>query len=105
MDLYDPDKQCNCCDYGDVQNGHAHNCKNNPRMQIEPESILMVDYQKILQNWENSLRNMKSKIEVEKKKAQDATIKAEALQEQYWNFESSLDKAKELISKQVLPGK
>ena len=26
-----PDRYCDYCERGDVQNGHAHNCKNNPR--------------------------------------------------------------------------
>jgi hypothetical protein len=68
-----------------------------------PCSASSVDHAQIIRTWEDSLKDMQSRIRVEQKKAEEATIKVNALQEEYWRLEGRLDVAKELVRKQSLP--
>jgi len=61
-----------------------------------------VDHAQIIRTWEDSLKDMQSRIRVEQKKAEEATIRVNALQEEYWRLEGRLDVAKELVRKQSL---
>jgi cysteine sulfinate desulfinase/cysteine desulfurase-like protein len=66
-------------------------------------SASSVDHAKILRTWEDSLKDMQSRIRVEQNKEKEANIRASALQEEYWKLEGRLDVAKELVRKQSLP--
>lgn len=61
-----------------------------------------IDHATIIKTWEESLKDMKSKIRKEREKALEATTKADALEEQYWHLEGRLDVAKEYIRQQSL---
>ena len=66
-------------------------------------SASSVDHAQIIRTWGDSLKEMQSRIRVEQKKAEEATIRVGALQEEYWRLEGRFDVAKELVRKQSLP--
>lgn len=82
--------------------------KTEAKLPIESGSSLTpclassVDHAQIIRTWEDALKDMQSRIRVEQKKAEEAGIKATALQEEFWRLEGRLDVAKELVRNQFL---
>ena len=66
-------------------------------------SASSVDHAQIIRTWEDSLKDMQSRIRIEQRKANESTIRVAALQDEYWKLEGRLDVAKELVRKQSLP--